>query len=60
LNILFFRNKDFPEALTALGLFYEYGKGGVLKDVPKATELYRRASDLGDKQARQRLMALGP
>ncbi len=41
-------NKGFPKAYNSIGKFYEYGWGGLRKDINKDRQNYSTASDKGD------------
>ena len=41
-------NKDFPKAYNSIGKFYEYGWGGLSKNINKNRQNYSTASDMGD------------
>lgn len=45
--------------LTNLGYMYAHGEGGLMKDLDKAIELYRKAAELGNKKAKENLSRLG-
>ncbi|EJK69347.1 hypothetical protein THAOC_09406 [Thalassiosira oceanica] len=47
-----------PEAIFFLGVKYELGQHGLVKDVTMAVELYERAADLGVKEAHYNLGVL--
>jgi TPR repeat protein len=50
-------DQEHPEALLFLGEMYELGGIGLEKDMQEATRLWRRAAELGNAHARQKLDA---
>ena len=44
--------------MFSLGQFYEYGAGGLPKDVAEAVKWYRKAADLGETLAKSKLKTL--
>lgn len=49
---------DFPAAVNAMRVCYEYGKG-VAKDIKEAVRLYKLAAAQGDEDAKKALKRLG-
>ena len=45
-------------AMCNLGIYYEYGEGGLTKDEAKAVEWYRKAAEGGNYGAAVRLQEL--
>ena len=43
--------QDYPQSVCYLADFYEYGIGGAEHDTDKAVRLWKKAAELGDKEA---------
>jgi len=52
-------DKNETNAMFVLGNMYEFGEGGLKKDINKSIELYQKASSMGNTFARNRLKELG-
>ena len=46
-----------PEGYNNLGWLYETGQG-VVRDIPTAAILYQKAADMGNEEAKQRILKL--
>ena len=43
--------QEYPQSVCYLADFYEYGTGGVERDIDEAVRLWKKAAELGDKEA---------
>ena len=43
--------QEYPQSVCYLANFYEYGIGGVERDTDEAVRLWKKAAELGDKEA---------
>lgn len=51
---------NIPDALYAMGVLYELGRGGVARDLLNALRFYKKGAALGNSLAAQRLALLAP